>query len=254
MNRISHIALAGLVLAVAACSDMATPTGAETPSLGKDGTGQGNPGLLFNGVDANTSTPANTVITQQIADVSIDVTVKFLGANAANAHQTLFYNGNGAVTGWGILILGEADGFPTGTISYLAGGLTIVPTGFTLREGKWDHLRMTRDADQRVTFTFNDSTVDLGLLPARAIDPAGDPGHFGRDDHTSVGGDGTFNAPTGSFNGVIDDLIVTDLTTGNLIDRWKFDEGSGPTATGQNGNVLTLGTTQWIRHGDAAKL
>ena len=32
------------------------------------------------------------------------------------------------------------------------------------------------------------------------------------------------------------------------------DEGSGTTATGQNGNVLNLGTTQWIRHGEASKL
>src|SRR5690242_10097413 len=133
MNRIVQVTLAGLVLAVAACSDGTTPAGVTSPAFGKNGTGDGNPGLLFNGVDANASTPANTVITQQIAGMSIDVTVRFLGANAANAHQTLFYNGNGAVTGWGILILGEADGFPTGTIAYLAGGLTIVPTGFTLR-------------------------------------------------------------------------------------------------------------------------
>jgi hypothetical protein len=203
--------------------------------------GQGNPSLLFSGLSATTSTPTGTVFTTQTDNMSVEARFTYDGPNAANAHQTLFNNGNGALSGWGILILDAADGATPGTVAFLAGGIVVAQTPFVLTPHRPGHIRVTRDATGDVKIGVNEDSVDLGVIGVNPVQQ-------GTNDHTSVGGDGTFAAPTGTFNGTISDLRVRDLATQSTIEHWRFDEGSGAVTTGDRGTVLFLGNTQWVSH------
>jgi hypothetical protein len=247
-SRLSHVVLAGAALSIAACSDATSPTESRVPGAISadrvDGSGRvgGNPALSFNGSNANTSTPQGTVATTQVQDMVLDVMVRYDGPNAANAHQTIFYNGNGGLSGWGILVLGTADGAAPGTLAFLSGGVTIAQTSFVLTPGKWQHLTVERSFPQRTTIALDDQAVDLGNIPVNAVG-----GAHAALEHTSVGGDGISSAPNGDFNGAIDDVRITDLVTHSVIEAWSFDEGRGTTTLGVNGAVLQLGNTTWTR-------
>ena len=66
-------------------------------------------------------------------------------------------------------------------------------------------------------------------------------------ERTSVGGDGTFDEPTGMFNGAIDRLRLRDLSTDKWLERWNMNEGQGSTITGVNGAVLQIGNATWAQ-------
>jgi hypothetical protein len=180
----------------------------------------------------------------QIDNIEVDVMARFDGPNAASSHQILYYNGHGGVSGWGIILLNAAHGFPDGSIGILQGGIDIPMTGLVMTPGVWHHISARRH-NQVITVTLDDVTVNLG---PRGVNPVG--GGFSFIERTTVGGDGTFDSPTGNFNGAIDRVRVRDLNTDAWIERWNFNAGEGPTGTGVNGTVLHLGNTVWARRGN----
>jgi hypothetical protein len=240
---LSRIALAGLIIIAASCADQ--PTAPLSATQDASLAAGGGTSLAFNGVNANASTPLGTVLTTQIDDIAVDATVRWAGPNAANAHQMIYYNGHGAVTGWGIIVMSVADGAPQdGTIGILAGGIAIPLTPFVLQPGVWHQVQAERRASI-VTVTFDDQTYEVGGL---GVNPIG--GFFAGIERTSIGGDGTFDAPTGNFNGSIDKVRVRDLASGQWLERWNFNAGQGTTATGVNGTVLNIGSATWARRGN----
>lgn len=247
IRTISRSASLLAMLIVAACAEPALgPTApqfskAANPGLG--GFDNGGSNLVFNGSDANTSTPLGSVITRQIDNISYDAMVRYDGPNAAHNGQAIFYNGHGAVTGWGLLALGPSDGFADGTIAILAGGIIVAPTPLVLTPGTWQHLTATR-LGQIVTVTLDAQTFNAGGI---GVNPMG--GRFRGIERTTVGGSGTFDGPQSPFHGAIDDLTVRDLNTNTVIEHWGFNEGSGHSASSDNGTVLCLGTTTWASGG-----
>ena len=238
----SVTALAALALA-AACADSPTaPTPTPLAARADKATDAGGSALFFNGVDANASTTLGSIVTTQIDDMEYAATVRYDGPNAATAwgddHQIIVYNGHGAVSGWGILILGSGQGFADGTVSILAGGITVAPTSLVLPRGQWVDVSAVRSGGV-VTVRVDDRTESVGAIP---VHPVG--ADWAAIERTSVGGDGLFDEPSGMFHGAIKDV---SLRTGNTwIERWRF-AGHGNTSTGINGTVLRLGTASWIQ-------
>ena len=233
--------VAGLALA-AACSDAPTgPTLGPTAARADKATDAGGSALFFNGVDANASTPMGTIVTTQIDDMEYAATVRFDGPNVnagGDDHQIIVYNGHGAVSGWGILILGAGQGFTDGTVSILAGGIVVAPTSLVLPRGQWVDVSAVRTGGV-VTVRVGDQTESVGVIP---VNPVG--AYWASIERTSVGGDGVFDAPTGMFHGAIKDVSLR--TNNTWIERWRF-AGHGNTSTGINGTVLQLGTASWIQ-------
>ncbi len=231
------------MLIVAACAEPAlgpnTPEFSKTANPGAGGSGSGGSALVFDGNVANTSTPIGTVITTQIDNIRYDAMVRFDGPNAANNGQVLFYNGHGAVSGWGILVLGPSDGVANGTIAILAGGITVAFTPLVLTQGTWQHLTATRQG-QVVTVTLDGQTYNAGGI---GVNPVG-AGHASIE-RTTVGGSGTFNGPDSPFHGAIDNFTITNLNTNTVIEHWGFDEGTGRATASDNGTLLCLGNTTW---------
>jgi hypothetical protein len=238
----NRLALLGVALTFAGCSEPTQPA-ATTPLNRVAGTSTNAAGggttLFFNGADANTSTPLGTILTTQIDDIAVDAMVRFDGGNSAGSHQMIYYNGHGGVSGWGIIVLGEPHGFADGTIGILMGGIDIPMTTLVLKPGVWQHVTAERRGGS-FTVTLDDQTYVIG---PRGVNPVA--GAFAGIERTTVGGDGTFNAPSGDFHGAIDRVRVRDLSTDNWIERWNFNEGQGTTATGVNGMVLQIGNSVW---------
>ena len=231
----SHLAMLAVV-ALTACADAVAPG---TPSSGATATlaAGGGTTLFFNGSDANASTPLGTVLTTQIDNIEMDAQVRWDGANAANSHQMIYFNGHGGVAGWGIIVL-------DGEICILQAGIDIPCTGLFLTQGAWQHVSAKR-VNGEISVSLDDQTVDLGF---RAVQPV--PGAFSSIVRTSIGGDGTFDNPTGDFHGAIDKVRVRDLVTDTWIERWNFNQGAGATAVGTNGTVLYVGNAAWARRGN----
>jgi hypothetical protein len=240
----SRLALFGVILTLAGCSE---PTQPGVPSdlariagTGANATGGGTT-LYFNGANANTSTPLGTIVTSQIDNIAVDAMVRFDGGNAVGSHQMIYYNGHGAVSGWGIIVLGAPHGFADGTIGILAGGIAIPMTNLVLQPGVWQHVTAERRAGVITVTLEGESFVIHGL----GVNPVARG--FAAIERTTVGGDGTFNGPTGNFNGAVDRVRVLDLNTESWIERWNFNEGEGATATGVNGTVLFVGNSLWAQ-------
>jgi hypothetical protein len=240
----SRLALFGVILTAAACSEPTQP-GAPSQLARIAGTGAnavgGGTTLFLNGANANASTPLGTIVTSQIDNIAVDVMTRFDGANAAGSHQMIYYNGHGAVSGWGIIVLGARDGFADGTIGILAGGIAIPMTTLVLQAGVWQHVTAERRAGV-ITVTLDDQSF---VIEGLGVNPVA--GGFAHIERTTVGGDGTFDGPTGDFHGAIDRVRVLDLNTGSWIERWNFNEGEGTTATGVNGTVLFIGNSLWAQ-------
>jgi len=243
---ITRLVLSGSALAFVGCGEPTQPdpsgnlnrvTGSAVSAEG------GGTALFFNGADANTSTPLGTVLTTQIDNIAFDAMVRFEGGNTAASHQMIFYNGHGAVSGWGIIVLGVPHGFADGTIGILAGGIDIPMTNLVLTPGVWQHVRAER-RDGVITVTLDDQSF---VIQGLGVNPVG--GDWAEIERTTVGGDGTFNAPTGDFHGAIDKVRVFDLSTETWIERWNFNEGAGATATGVKGTVLQIGNSAWVSRG-----
>ncbi|HEX7937690.1 MAG TPA: hypothetical protein VF483_01790 [Gemmatimonadaceae bacterium] len=240
----ARLVLVGSAVALASCAEAVSPVSMASADGATANAAGGGTTLYFNGVNANASTPLGTVLTTQIDNLEVDVMVRYDGPNANHSHQTVYYNGHGAVTGWGIIIQAQADGDPDGSLAILAGGIDIPLTGMTLTIGKWQHI-VARRVNQQVSVTLDDRTVDLGGL---GVHPVGQG--YASIERTTIGGDGTFDSPSGSFNGAIDNVKVRDLANDQWIERWNFNAGQGTTTTGVNGTVLGIGNAVWARRGN----
>ena len=244
-SQLSRLAFYGVILSVAGCSEPTQPPPGTPSELTRiagtaNATGGGTT-LFLNGANANTSTPLGTIVTSQIDNIAVDVMARFDGPNAVGSHQMIYYNGHGAVSGWGIIVLGAPDGFAEGTIGILAGGIAIPMTNLVLQPGVWQHVTAERRAGV-ITVTLDDQTF---VIEGLGVNPIG--GGFAHIERTTVGGDGTFDGPTGNFRGAIDRVRVRDLNTESWIERWNFNEGEGTTATGVNGTVLFIGNSLWAQ-------
>jgi hypothetical protein len=232
-----RLTVIGAALVLTACADAVAPgTLSRVDAVTANAAGGGT-ALFFNGVDANASTPLGTVLTSQIDNIEMDAQVRWDGPNAAASHQMIYFNGHGGVAGWGIILLGSE-------VCILQAGIDIPCTGLFLTQGVWQHVSAKR-VNGEISVTLDEQTVDLGFRPVHPV-----PGAFATIVRTSIGGDGTFDAPTGDFHGGIDRVRVRDLATDTWIERWNFNEGEGSTAVGANGTVLHIGTATWARRGN----
>ncbi|MGH7680185.1 MAG: AfsR/SARP family transcriptional regulator [Gemmatimonadaceae bacterium] len=196
--------------------------------------------LLFNGT-GQASTTIGTLITPKVDNVAFDARVRF--DSLTGRYQMLVYNGHGAVTGWGVMVVGRGDGQPEGTIAILAGGITITATPLVLKKGTWQYLSAER-RDGKVTVFLDDQSYVIGPFPVNPV-----IARYRAIERTSVGGDGTYDAPKAQFRGAIDRLRIRDLAGNYWVDRWNFDEGRGPLTIGARGGVLYVGGTQWTPSG-----
>ena len=230
-----RLVVTSLAVVLAGCGESTIPT-----SLARDASiasaAGGGTTLFFNGADANASGPLGSRVTDQIDNVAVEATVRWDGPNAAGNHQMVYYNGHGAVTGWGIIII-------DGRVRVLAGGIDIPETPFMVTDGAWHHIRAER-VDQVVTVTFDGVSHTIGVLPVNPVN-----GFFGAIERTTIGGDGTFTGPSGNWHGAIDNVKVKDLATDTWVERWNFNKGEGSTAVGVNGFVLHVGNAVWARRG-----
>jgi hypothetical protein len=151
----------------------------------------------------------------------------------------LLYNGNGCCNGWGVLIYGTNAGANAGRLGILAGGVTFADTQqpMTLPVGEWQRIRV-ESRGQIVTVSFPDATpgpqFSYGVVSRNEL---------------NFGGASTFTVGDG-FNGLIDEVTMTKLDTPNtLLEYWGFHEGTGSSATGAHGTVLSLTNTSWVRVG-----
>jgi hypothetical protein len=195
--------------------------------------------LEFDGTSANVSTPVGTIVSTQTDNIVVDMLVRNDGPTP-HQYQMLFYNGHGAVTGWGLMVVGADDNQPQGTVAILAGGINITATPLVLTPGKWQRLYAER-RDGKITLTLDDETYGVGPFPINPV-----ASKYSSIERTTVGGDGAFNQATGHLRGAIDRLRVRSLVTGYSVERWNFDEGQGATTVGVKGAVLHLGTARWI--------
>src|ERR1043165_2266300 len=148
-----RLAVIGAVLALTACADSVAPHQVSSADAANLSAGGGST-LFFNGSDANASTPLGTVLTTQIDNIEMDAEVRWDGANAANAHQVIYMNGHGGVSGWGILVI-------DGEIRILQAGIDIPNTGLFLTQGQWQHVSARR-VNGDISVTLDGETVDLG--------------------------------------------------------------------------------------------
>jgi hypothetical protein len=199
--------------------------------------------LEFNGTTANASTVAGTIVTTQVDNIAYDMLVRFDGPTS-HQYQMIFYNGHGAVTGWGLMVIGADDGQVEGTIAVLAGGIIISATPLVLKPGIWQHLSAER-RDGKVTVSLDDQSYAVGAFPVNPLGGA----KYQAIERTTVGGDGTFDTPAGHFRGAIDRVRVRDLASNFFIERWYFDEARGAMTVGARGAVIYLGNTQWTPAG-----
>jgi hypothetical protein len=207
--------------------------------------GDAGTAMDFDGSTSNISTPIGTVVTTATDNVAFDMMVRFGGPNKTD-HEAVFYNGHGGVSGWGLLVIGAPHGQPEGTIAVLAGGITITATPLVLTPGVWQHLSAER-RDGRVTVSLDDKSYAVGAFPVNAVGAK-----HTKIERTSIGGDGTYDEPSGIFLGAIDRVRIRDLAGAYWIERWSFDEGKGPITVGAKGNVLYVGATRWTPAGRIA--
>jgi hypothetical protein len=237
------IALAALVIIVAASGGVvwkkaadrdAQPAAILQPNDVDPGTA-----LEFNGNNSIAATPAGTLVTTQVDDIAVDLWARYAGPSSKPV-QTLYYNGNGAYSGWGLLVVGAPDGQPDGTIALLAGGIIIKATPLVLKKGTWQHVAAERRGGS-VTVTLDDSSYVAGDFP---VTPIG--AKFKDSEHTTVGSIGPLDGPGNPFNGSIDRLRIRNLAAGYWYDRWYFDEGKGSSTSGYKGDAFELRNVQWV--------
>src|SRR5207237_10179287 len=93
------------------------------------------------------------------------------------------------------------------------------PTTLVLPRGQWTEVVAQR-VNGVVTVRVGTQTTTVGSIP---VNPVG--GTFASIERTSVGGDGTYNSPTGVFHGAIR-LVSLYTPTYAWIEQWRF-VGSG---------------------------
>ena len=193
--------------------------------------------LILDGATGHASTPNGTLVTPKIDNIAWHAWLRYDGPNGR--HQVLFYNGHGAVTGWGLMLVGPNNGVSEGTIGVLAGGISVTATPLVLKRGQWQRLTAER-RDGKVVVTLDDESFDAGMIRVNPVAAAR------RDiERTSIGGDGSYDEPGGMFNGAIDRVRIRDIAATYWIEQWNFDEGAGRQTIGLKGGVLRVGKTAW---------
>lgn len=198
--------------------------------------------LAFNGTTSSAATPFSTPATFQSDNIRIEAWVKWNGPGVANG--MIFYNGYTGFSGWGFFV---ENG--TGRVGILAGGVFADVSPIALTVGQWQHVTAERIATV-ISVSVDGATFSFGGVGVNDIGSSGI-------DRTLVGrgsGPGFSDADDPSaevFNGLIDDVQISNTTSGALIERWSFDDGAGGSANGENGNTLFLRNTEWVFNGQA---
>lgn len=196
--------------------------------------------LQFSDTGVNAATPLGAPVTTQVDNIRVDLMVR-LDPGPRTRQEVLYYNGHGAYTGWGLLVIGRSEGQPDGTVALLAGGIIITATPLVLAPGRWQHLSAER-REGTVIVTLEDRAFVVGPFP---VNPMG--GEHLAEERTSVGGAGDGQRPGNGFRGAIDRVRIRDLAGAYWIERWNFDEGQGTITVGTRGSPLTIGSARWIR-------
>jgi len=190
-------------------------------------------------------TAAGAPVTTQIDNLRLDATVKWLGPSTVGS--LILYNGHGAVTGWGILVLPSTDP-SANALAVLAGGIVVAPSPIVLPVGKWQRIRMDR-VNQIVTMSVrgvdDDEPPQTFSFGGIGVNPVGGP--FRTIEQTLVGD---------AFNGLVESARIQTLDASRtVIESWSFAHGTaagkyelfGGTATGAKGHVLNLQDASWAR-------
>jgi hypothetical protein len=214
------------------------------PAFADNDHAHGNFALAFKGNPGLVATAPGSPVTLQTDNLRLEALVMWAGP--PNQGGMIVYNGHGCCSGWGILLLGDADGPDAHKLGVLAGGITVVTAPVMLPVGEWTQVVMERRA-QDVTLTVTGTgkhdrpqTFDLGIIPANPL---------GVDNRVVSGGTvrTTEKLSIGeNFNGLIDNVAVRTLDTKQTIDSWRFNDVTGFIATGKNGHVLNLQAAEWI--------
>ena len=194
--------------------------------------------LLFDGATSFVGTSVGTIVTPQSDNITIDLMLRWDG-RTKDEIQTIFYNGHGGLSGWGLLVTGRENSQEDGTIAVLAGGITITGTTLVLKPGRWQHLVAER-RDGKVTVTLDDLSYSIGAFPVNALGE-----QHRAEERTTVGTDGIRGSPQNVFRGAIDRLRIRDLASNYFVDRWNFDEGSGQVTVGDKGALLYVDNARW---------
>jgi hypothetical protein len=245
-RRAARTVLAGVATVAAVLAIVATSTIAWKRDRGTAPAAQavilpdsvGGTALVLDGARSFVGTATGTLVTSQSDNLTVDMMLRWDG-RTANEYQMVFYNGHGGVTGWGLMVTGRENGQPDGTISVLAGGITIAATTLVLKQGTWHHLVAER-RDGKVTVTLDDQSYSVGAFPVNAI-----ADRYRSIERTNIGGDGPRDTPSGVFRGAIDRVRMRDLASNYFIDRWNFDEGRGTITIGEKGALLHVENAEW---------
>ncbi len=205
-----------------------------------DGIGKRVPNFVGGGGDALSFDGSSGYVEGNLfeaatANLTLECWVNWSGSTSVN-FPTIIYNGNSSTNGYG-LYLDHVD--HSDELCFLAGGVDVVETGVWLTEGEWTHIALTCDNTLDWKVYVGSTMIDCGIVgPTTPTD-----GFY-------VGG--MLNA--NNFYGTIDevrfwntcrtadqisdymDVSLTNCAGSNLICYWKFNDGSGSTATDSSGN------------------
>ncbi|HEY2825807.1 MAG TPA: BTAD domain-containing putative transcriptional regulator, partial [Gemmatimonadales bacterium] len=118
--------------------------------------------IVFAGTGGAT-TPAGSVVTTKVDNIAVDLMVRYDGPTPGVREQVIFYNGNTAFSGWGLMVSRGDSAVIDGTLTLLAGGVVIVKTPLVLRRGVWQHLTVER-RDWKLTLKLDDLSWNAGTV------------------------------------------------------------------------------------------
>ena len=192
----------------------------------------------FNGSSDYVTT--SSAVTTQTTNVTLEGWVKW---NGQSQSAILFYNGNSASNGYGLLIGNGSCGSGTSVILMLGGIACGAINAGNITANQWVHLALTRDS---TTWRIYINGV---LQSSTSTTSPGTP-----NTSTTLGGKSGNNF----FNGQIDQVrlfnyarsaaqIAWDYNRGAPVGHWKLDEGQGGSAYDSSGNsntgTITIGGT-----------
>lgn len=223
-NKILHAFLCAQVVALMLASQ---------PALA-----EGNHALSFNGTQQFGQAPVVPFLDNLFMDVWLD----WNGPNGNGVGQTVLYNGQTALSGWGIFL---AD---SGQVGVLVGGVDVLFGNVTMVAGTWHQVRVSRIGG---VFTLEVDGVEYPLSNQATPNPLG---QCGCQEALLVGnGSGVFDNPQDApdgYNGVLDNIRIAGVgqpPKARLL-FWHLDEGAGSTATDIHGNIMTLsGNPAWVQ-------
>lgn len=191
--------------------------------------------LLFNGTSAKV---ASSVWSSAINTISMGAWFKT--RNYRQNRQPIVSNGNGDVGGGGYALVVSGDTSTDGSLYLLNHNTAWISLGAKVQDDKWHHIILTIDASDN-TKVYLDGVQIFSAGSQTLGNPA---------TNSYVGTD---NTASGWFNGFIDEVRfytralsateVTDLFYGiepsstSFANWYKYDEGSGTSATDSKGSA-----------------